>query len=828
MEDTAAPEGQAQGARVVLSRLRRWGVGPWLVAMLGYAVLSLTIFGDALFASNDVVITHRQGDTSFYFTRFRLFGFAELLKGNMPLWNPHVFSGAPFLGGVQSAMLYPLNVVFLMLPLAKAINVSIAFHHFLTGMLMYAWARGRRLSPLAAFFSGVLLMFGAAYFMRAFAGHLTMLNALAWTPLILLAVDRVFDRPSLAWSLAGVFAVSMQALAGYPQSAYASALALAMYCVFRFVTCERKVATAGCLALIAVLPLFMCAMPLWIGLDAASESLRGGGVDYEFAATFSLPPENFLTLVAPRLFGDHVNFPYWGRWSIWDASLYFGIGGLALMFFGILHGDAAQKRFSTVIMLVFAVICLGGYTPAFKLLFDWVPGFNLFRAPSKYAFHLALYAALLSGIGFQAVLEKRPGIRALSVCLLSFSAAFTAAAVLMRLDAIVHNEDVRWGRLVARMAETGETYMWGRVTGSFPVDATLFSSATLLVPALLCLIVGLFLWFAKNSRQAAVWLAVVGMADVFTHAATYRENFRLSENERPPVEALYASEPGEYRILNLSGFDHSVRNQVMTFGGYSLWGYDPLIMRRISEFMEFTQRHDQSVYGGRPPPSSPWESHFHELDVKKFPPAGPWPNTYHPLMRMLRCRYVIPWSEFTPEIDASYITEMPDAFPRFYFAESYLVEQDKDATFETIAAPGFDLEHIVVLDREPGLVPAAKADEVELLVVDESTDHVTLTVTTPEATILVMTDAYSDRWRARALPGSVQSDYEVLPANHVLRAVPLEAGEHRFRIEFVPDSYRIGRWISIAGCALFLCLTVIAVLQPLAAWAGRSQKPKRG
>ena len=823
MSSSAALAGEAPGESW-LGRLVD-SLPVWLWVGLGYAGLTFAIFGDALIATGDLVITHRPGDTSLYFTRFRYFGFSELQNGNLALWNPHIFGGAPFVGTVQSAMLYPLNLIFLFLPVAKAVNVSIAFHHFLTGVLMYAWARNRELRAFPAFFSGVLVMFGAAYFMRAYAGHLTMLNALAWTPLILLSVDKIFTRPSLGWSLVGVFAVSMQASAGYPQSAYASALVLAMYCVFRYVRCERKVGVAMALAPIAVLPALICALPLWTGLEAGGESLRGGGVDYAFATTFSFPPENLLGFLAPRYLGDHVTFPYWGRWSIWDASLYFGVGGFALMLFGIVRGEAAQKRFSTVIMLVMLLICLGGYTPAFRWIFDWVPGFSLFRAPSKYAFHVAIFAALLSGIGLQAVLDGKRGTRVLSGIFAVFSVLFLAAFVALRLDAVFHDEEARWIEWHEWLKGTGEVFLWGQTTDTLEIDATLFSSATMLAPALLCFVVALLLWFSNRSRTVVIWLAVVAMGDVFVHAATYRENFRISDNARGPVEELYRSVPGDNRTLSLSGLDHSVRNHEMMVGAQAMWGYDPLILRRYAEFMEFTQRHDQSVYkDAAASPSSMWDHHFHGLEVTKFPPAGPWPNTYHPLMRMLRCRYVIPASLYTPEIDGAQIVEMPGALPRFYFAQSVSVIGETEARLQALAAPDFDLEREVIVEAALSIKPKAKPRNVELAVLDSGTDHVTLDIVAPKDTFLVMTDVYSEGWRAMALEGSEQSEYQVVPTNHVLRGVPLREGVHRLRIEYAPDSYRIGRWISIGSIGVYLGLLLIVGIQAIAGWAGRDAK----
>jgi len=56
---------------------------------------------------------------------YETLGFDELARGNLVQWNPHVFSGTPFFGSIQPALLYPPNLVYLVLPLPKAINVDL-------------------------------------------------------------------------------------------------------------------------------------------------------------------------------------------------------------------------------------------------------------------------------------------------------------------------------------------------------------------------------------------------------------------------------------------------------------------------------------------------------------------------------------------------------------------------------------------------------------------------------------------------------------------------------------------------------------------------------
>ena len=74
-------------------------------------------------------------------------------------------------------------------------------------------------------------------------------------------------------------------------------------------------------------------------------------------------------------------------------------------------------------------------------------------------------------------------------------------------------------------------------------------------------------------------------------------------------------------------------------------------------------------------------------------------------------------------------------------------------------------------------------------------------MTVPAPAILLQTDLYTANWRVRALPGSVGSDYELIPADYILRAMPLTPGTHRLRIEYRPLGFALGKWVSLATLA---------------------------
>lgn len=191
--------------------------------------ITLIFFGDLIFAPGETVLSHQGTDLSREFVYVRTFGFGELRKGNLPLWNPYLFAGMPFVGGFQSALLYPLNWLFLVLPLAVAINLGIALHVLLGGVFMYLWVVQRGLHPFAALVCGILFMFCGPHFLHIYAGHLSNLCTMIWAPLLFTALDALARQPRLAWVLLGIFAVAMQMLAGHPQYVFYTAVAAGLY-----------------------------------------------------------------------------------------------------------------------------------------------------------------------------------------------------------------------------------------------------------------------------------------------------------------------------------------------------------------------------------------------------------------------------------------------------------------------------------------------------------------------------------------------------------------------------------------------------------------------
>jgi len=744
------------------------------VAILALAALMLAMFADVLFTTQDTLLSAEGTDLYLQDVFWREFAFRELRRGNFPLWNPHIFSGAPFYGGMQSGLLYLPNYFCLILSLPKGINATIALHVFLMGLFMYLWAWRRRLHPLACFTAGVMLMFSGQYFLHIYAGHLGRLNAMVWAPLIFLSVDGFLEERAVRWILLGMFAVGMQLFAGDPQYVFYTAIAVGFYGLLRIWNVSRPGHAAIGLAVIYMGGAALGAVELLTGFQVAGESVRGTGLPYEIAVMFSYPPEDFITFIAPGFFGNLSSFPYWGRCYLWEMSVFVGVTGFVLAIYGFWREEPRSRRVVLILLVVLVILALGARTPLFPLLYRYAPGFNRFRGTSKFMFPASLFLGMLAAVGQDALLRRFLPRRRVAFAILISGALLGMAGVVFQA-ASVRSAPSWWVNVVQAIEHSRESYIDPRhlARPDFWVRSAQVAAASLILGGGTLLLLAPIFILAPRRPLMVYTLPLLLSLEMFMFARAARATFELSAVRAPPLADFIRTHPGEYRIVNLH---HP--NSAMAVEAYDVWGYAPLMQRRYAEFMAFTQGHS-------PDAASQY------LIFRQF----------HPLYDMLRLGYVVYVEE-----RRTHIRLLGEGMGRVHLISQYVVARDRDAALRLLDDARFDPRRTVVLEEKPEPEPVVHA-EGSARVVAAGTDWLTIEAEVSAPAILLVTDAYSVFWRARSLPGSSQKHYRVLPANYALQAIPVGAGQHRLRLEYKPPGFVAGKYISLAS---WLCLATAA------------------
>ncbi len=736
--------------------------------------LNLLLFGDLFWAGGNQVLSSPQTDLYFHFTAWRQFAFEQLRQGHLVLWNTHYLCGAPFLGGFEAALLYPPNWLYMVLPLGAALNLGMVLHVFLAGFLTYLWAHHRGLHPLAAFTSGVIFMWGGAYYLHLFAGHLPNLCVMAWAPLVFLCIDQLTEKFSIRWILLGVFAVSMQVLAGHPQYVYFTAIMAWIYCLIGLKGADAKFKLVLSLAAIYLGACLLTAVQLWTGFEAFEECGRNIPMEMNSAKSFSFPPENILTLFLPDFFGNLTTEPYWGRWFLWEVSIYMGVVGTFLAVLGASTNPSNSKgRLLAAAGLAF-LFSLGAFTPLYDFFYQYVPFFKGFRGICKFDILTALFLALLAGMGLDSIFRNKKSPR------WGVLGASGAGVLLIGLGFSVYRSAqnpamgswATWFSSIHWLEKTVDA-MGDSQRLSYVTEAGSQAGRALQMGGGIFLLLSLLLWSSSRKRSMVYALAAVCILELFAFARANRTTFDLAvlEKKFQTLQDFHSQNPGDYRVYG-TGSDSLVS------GMDDIWEDEPMILGRYGRFVCRSQGLTENQL-------------FSVVPIfQKFPPV----------LGILRLKY-----RFFMNEDPIRIAPFPfKSLPRMQLMNHFQVIPDGDQLLDNLQNNSFDPFRKVFLETMPSVLPGSGEVQGTVSWKDLSTDQIEVRADLPQPELLLITDNYSEGWHAKALPDGVQGRYQVMPADYCLRVIPLSKGNHHFLLEYRPVVFEIGKWVSIVSCILYV------------------------
>ncbi len=385
-------------------------------------------------------------DAFTYFYPYRQVAAQAVCSGRVPLWNPYLFMGVPFLANAQTAVFYPLNAALCFLDGPRLVTWSIVIHVALAGVFSYLYARrSLRLSVPPALIAASAFAFGG--FLSGMVEHVNQLNVSAWFPLLLLLWDAKSHNTRFLGKIGYLIGISLIValglLAGHTQSTYICLVGLGVYAMAPVLWPTKGLPvkayfktlgqTALALALIALLGVLLAAVQLVPTLELSRLSIRGGGLSYREAIAFSLKPLPRLlryTLLPPLganladQFGGDFFTEYIAYMGV--VPLVLVIGWLGIWVVGWLGGsrtsgrgfissawaaiqeNAARPAFKLLVLAGLGLfLALGGYNPLYWVLYKLAPGFGLFRVPARWLFLYAFGAATLAGVGLERILPSQ-------------------------------------------------------------------------------------------------------------------------------------------------------------------------------------------------------------------------------------------------------------------------------------------------------------------------------------------------------------------------------------------------------------------------------------
>lgn len=730
-----------------------WVRKPAATAAALLALATLALFNRFLLPWTQTLLSLPHEDLAGQFVWWRQFGFEELRKGHLALWDPYLFCGAPFFGGFQSALLYPSNWLFMVFPPPFAVNFSVAFHVFLGGWFTYLWLKARESHEASAYLGAFAFMFGSSYFLHIVPGHLPNLCTMVWIPFLLYVADRYRMEGRLQWILAGMAGLALQIFAGHIQYVYYTVVFLIFYVLFHPPALPRKKTRywAGW-ALIGIGAGLLAAVQLLGGWDAVQESSRGQGLPIGFLNTADITPERLWCLLMPGFFGGWKD--YWGGGFYWEGAVFISMTGFALALFGLWASGQPQKKFFGLMALGLTLVAVGLRTPLFALFCSTFPLFNRFRGVGKLNILITLCLIALAAMGLDLFFKKAESLRGFA------KGTLWGASVFLLASAVFF--------AAPRMGGQG---LFKQYAG----HADSMSASLLGCGLLLGILAALALGAMK--RPALKWgFLLIGLVELFFYAGANLPSFDWQDLQKKvePLQKIYQEDPGDYRVFT-DGF-----NYALGVRGWSAWGDDPVIPWRYETFADLTQ----SL----------------KADYKRF--NHPLKN-YPKALSLTRLKYAF------YEKDGGLVKQKLDlpALPR-----AFLVGQWEAAPLEKIwprlLEAGFDPRTKAWLEEDPGIPLRPGKPEGQVSLKDLTTDEIEIQADLGQPALLLFSDNFSKGWTLKPLSEDGHPPARILPANGFQMAIPLEAGKHHFELRYLPRLFVIGKWVSLIAWPVFLLLCI--------------------
>ena len=289
-----------------------------------------------------------------------------LQAGIIPLWNPHLLTGVPFLAGGEAGLLYPLSLLLLVGEPDVAFAAYAALHGSLAGIGMYVLGRSLGLHPWAALTGGLAWALGGYIATRS--AYPTVLAIAAWLPWLLAMAEVILGKQEakgtvsfrpIPYLLVGAVAIAMGTMAGNPELLLYAVVFSTAYILLRLVdlylnlvrdirdaalaavepealeapdppgwwqaaALHRVAKQSVWMALMLVLGLGMAAVQIIPFAENWLFSYRDTTATFQQVSNLAWPKRQLLTLWVPNAFGNPTHHQWFDIWNLrWaDAPLH--------------------------------------------------------------------------------------------------------------------------------------------------------------------------------------------------------------------------------------------------------------------------------------------------------------------------------------------------------------------------------------------------------------------------------------------------------------------------------------------------------------------------
>jgi len=710
------------------------------------------------------------------FYPWKLFTINIFKIGQIPLWNHLTLSGSPFLATYHSAIFYPLNLLYFIVPnMLFDWNLQCFLQIFLSALFTFIFLRNLKIhwfGSLVGAFS-----FSLSGYMMNWLTFGPGSQAGLWLPLILLSIDKFKEKKSYWWFVLSTFSLLMMLLAGDFQTSFYSLMIIFVYGIWR-----RQF-------IFTILSLFfgflLSSFQLLPTTELYNLSIRAEDSYIQQFNFGIIPWKKLIFFFAPDFFGNPTTGNFWGGNFYFGGSGYVGVLSLVLIFILLKNYRSKDVWFFTFISLV---------SLTFIFPFPWAKWPYLLKLP---------------------FLASSSANRMLFIPVFTFSvlASYGGDYLANNIKKINISKILRsllpvWLIFVAILLAALISFVLFKNAQSSGVDITLgirniiVSLRNLAFPLLLLILSTILILFFVLTKKSFFLLIMILVLcfDLWRFGFKYTP-FVDKDYVFPPTESIQwvKNQKGIFRVAG-----SIPSNFLMAYNIPSAEGYESIYPKRYSQFIGLVNSKNPNFGPGR----------YINLNISS------------PLINLLNVKYI-----FTLKKDAAgrpvddgeveqiflstrfkkvfeekktIIFENKESLPRGFLVFNYeLVKSEKDL-IDKMTKENFDFSFSVLLeeDLEDFYKDKTKNNFIkDVNFLSYTPNKIIIRTKSDRPGIFVLLDNFYPGWQAFVN----REKTKIYRANYTFRAIEVPQGENQIEFIYQPQSFKIGLYLS--GAALLLILT---------------------
>lgn len=331
-------------------------------------------------------------------------------KAEIPFWNPYNFSGNTHLALSETAVFYPLSLIFFFLSQLTAWSILVIIQPIIACIGTYLYLNLIIKDKKAALFGALVFGFSGVVIVRMVEG-LSVGHALIWLPFVFFGIEGFIQKNKIRYLIIALLSLLFSLLSGWFQFTFYIYIFSFLYAFLRIFNKNVSKIKKNKLLVFSpfvILPLITLYQTI-PAIQMLYDSPRGINT-YNSLRLHLMPLQHLLTFIFPDLWGNPGSYNFFGRSEYKESILYIGLVPFFLSLISIVKFKSRKiiKFFSLSALLA---LMLGTNNPISDLLIKLpIPIVSSFL-PDRVFLIASFSLSILSAFGLNYLLSEYKSIR---------------------------------------------------------------------------------------------------------------------------------------------------------------------------------------------------------------------------------------------------------------------------------------------------------------------------------------------------------------------------------------------------------------------------------